>query len=391
MTFEAEAAITAHRAMSDPGTRDTASGDTSMPAACASDDTSMVKGTASTPARNQDPPAADVMEVDAAPTEKLPTATVDLPGTCPPEVDTIGHALDRGGACAMQLDGTGDARLEDENCGRPLDSVKRRRIGSDGRVALTDANASRRREQSPDEWFYEAVGPLRKAKRASTAVEYFQIRIPASSLPPSPEHLEMFEMDDSSVENSVDEDYSRWVHQFCDRQPQLAKVPTTFFTDNFNMQGLDVVFRRKYRTCIAIISDKFVDNSDVSQEDVHMLYLLVHQRYVQTIDGMYAVKSKMREGDFGDCMRVLCKKNPLIPVQMSDVSQAIVGFCTVCRQCVVHRKLTSELPYLGVAYGDSFPELLLMNFPKLRYPGEPEKFVPRVYGYRLAKKPDSVA
>eukprot|EP00397_Hematodinium_sp_SG-2012_P014215 GEMP01014446.1.p1 GENE.GEMP01014446.1~~GEMP01014446.1.p1 ORF type:complete len:722 (+),score=225.43 GEMP01014446.1:207-2372(+) len=281
-------------------------------------------------------------------------------------------------------DGDLKRRLQDDGDLKRLlpvaGDLKRRRIDS-GIVGGVNTTGPERLRKRKDQWLREVLGPVRKTKRASRSVEYYQIRIPES---PSPER-----MDDSSSssEDSLESDYSKWVHQFCCEFPQLVKVPTWYLNDNFSMQGLNAIFRRKYRGCLAIIVGESVEIPDVFPHDVYMLYLFAHQRYVQTWDGMCAVKSKIFEGDYGYCLRVLCKKNPLIPVQMSDGSEALVGFCTACLQCVVHRQLTStEIPHLGIAYGDSFAELLLMNFPKLRRLEEPEKFVPRLYGYRLAKK-----
>lgn len=59
------------------------------------------------------------------------------------------------------------------------------------------------------------------------------------------------------------------------------------------------------------LSDEELENIDleankVSKEEAIKLYKLVHQRYIQTEQGLKKMEAKFLRGDFGFCPRVLC-------------------------------------------------------------------------------------
>lgn len=262
--------------------------------------------------------------------------------------------------------------------------------------------------------FFESLGALRKGRRGVEKVAYYECSIDE---PPAPTYFDDSSSDSSSSDafeafrsrkskfpekSSSDAygTYSMWVTQYCERHPMLMRVPLEFIQDNFSMQGLDLIFRRKYRSLVAMLSDKppqLLKEGMISQEDLISLYLNIHQRYVLTMDGLIRAKSKMRQGDYGFCLRELCRKTPLLPVQKAE-ADACLGYCMKCGNCFIsgnlqcNEKGNEKKPDKGgLAFGHSFPEIFLMNFPELRILEEPERYVPRVFGYRLAgRRPDPI-
>jgi len=263
--------------------------------------------------------------------------------------------------------------------------------------------------------FFESLGQLRKGRRGSERIEYYECTI--DDEPPAIMLGDSSSDSSSSVairsrgssgfinEFSVSDSYglySGWVSQFCERHKMLMRVPLEFLSDNFSMQGLDLIFRRKYRNLQAVLADRpsqMLQEGQITEEDVISLYLRVHQRYVLSMDGLIRAKSKMRQGEYGVCLRDLCRKSPLLPVQNSQLGATnCLGYCMKCGKVFISENLkrpeiVSEAKddNFGLAFGQSFPEIFLMNFPELRIQDEPERYVPRVFGFRLAtKRPDPI-
>ena len=63
------------------------------------------------------------------------------------------------------------------------------------------------------------------------------------------------------------------------------------------------------------------------------MFVLLHQRYIQTPQGMEEMKVKILKGDIGYCPRVLCQKQPAIPYGESADPEANCPTYIFCPRC----------------------------------------------------------
>ena len=115
--------------------------------------------------------------------------------------------------------------------------------------------------------------------------------------------------------------------------------------------------------------------------------------------GLGLIREKFLDGIYGYCPRLLCNKQVMLPVGLSEdmrYSQVKV-FCPLCQEVYKPRDIfygyqTGKKIYKfdlpdGVFFGTSFPQTFLLNFPDL----DPrivnsEKYIPKLYGFRIFGK-----
>jgi casein kinase II subunit beta len=73
-------------------------------------------------------------------------------------------------------------------------------------------------------------------------------------------------------------------------------------------------------------------------------------------------------GRFGNCPRVLCEKQNVIPIGISEDSKIarVKLYCPRCRDIYIPKKRANDVD--GSFFGTSFPHLLLMVTPLLLRP-----------------------
>ena len=101
------------------------------------------------------------------------------------------------------------------------------------------------------------------------------------------------------------------------------------------------------------------------------------------------MKEKYLAGKFGNCPRVLCERQPVLPIGMSEelrVSRVKV-YCPRCQDVYIPKKKSPDVD--GAFFGCSFPHILLQSFPDLTPNMGVTVFVPRIFGYRIFKKKGS--
>jgi len=119
------------------------------------------------------------------------------------------------------------------------------------------------------------------------------------------------------------------------------------------------------------------------------LYGLIHERYILTQKGLHKMRNKFLNGTFGGCPRVLCERQLVVPIAMSeDLSISRVKiFCPRCEEVYVPRIKFVDID--GAYFGRSFPNIFFQTFPELLPIEKKNSYIPKIYGFRLYGMPGS--
>ena len=198
------------------------------------------------------------------------------------------------------------------------------------------------------------------------------------------------------VEEPID-----WIHWFCKLKGNeyFVEVDENFIKKEENLEGI------KTKNFIKIIlSEKNTKDFDLTKElleelqDIREIYGYIHKRFINTPEGLGLMREKFINGVFGYCPRMLCNKQVVLPVGLSEdmrYSQVKV-FCPLCQEVYKPRDIfygysdkkiiKFDLPD-GVFFGTSFPQTFLMHFPDLDPRiNAPLRYIPKLYGFRIFGK-----
>ncbi|CAD8124451.1 unnamed protein product [Paramecium sonneborni] len=201
-----------------------------------------------------------------------------------------------------------------------------------------------------------------------------------------------------SRESSISEG-GGWVQWFCAMEDHqfLCEVDDEFIRDNFNLYGLKSKFNFYNEALDLILSSETPDDEDLEDErflEVYQeatdLYGLIHARFIITAKGLGMMKDKYLGGKFGACPRVLCERQNVLPVGMSEElrTSRVKVFCPRCEEVYIPKKKCPDVD--GAYFGCSFPSIFLMNFiQEIQIPVNNQTYVPRVFGFRIYKKKGS--
>lgn len=253
------------------------------------------------------------------------------------------------------------------------------------------------------------------------------------------------------VERELDEGSSVgpglfWIKNFCNKagNEMFVEIDEDFILDRFNLTGIghEVAFAQKSydyitRTASEVEEEEEEEDSssssssddneapedDASQnvEDTNstnntknktttpqkgkpshekvlqgsrMLYGLIHSRYVLEANGMAKMKDKFIQGCFGQCPRVFCEGQTLLPIGLSDLPKvdSVKLFCARCGD-VYNPRSKRHLSIDGAYWGTTFAHLFRQNFPNLfgsssTFPPSTGsdsvcKYVPKIFGYKI--------
>ena len=118
-------------------------------------------------------------------------------------------------------------------------------------------------------------------------------------------------------------------------------------------------------------------------------YGLIHERYILSSKGLHKMRNKFLNGTFGGCPRVLCERQLVVPIAMSeDLSISRVKiFCPRCEEVYVPRIRFVDID--GAYFGCSFPNIFFQTFPELLPTDKQNKYIPKIYVFRLYGMPGS--
>lgn len=189
-----------------------------------------------------------------------------------------------------------------------------------------------------------------------------------------------------------------WIQWFCSLEGHefFAEVDESFVKDPFNLYGLNEIFARYSEALAMILSSESPDEDDLENEDFLDLYQvaadlygLIHARYIVTIKGMSIMKEKYLLNRFGFCPRVMCERQQVLPVGLSEEirTSRVKLFCPKCNDVYIPSSKYSDVD--GAYFGCSFPHLFLLTYQDLKPMSAVHKYVPKIYGFKIYKRKGS--
>lgn len=97
-----------------------------------------------------------------------------------------------------------------------------------------------------------------------------------------------------------------------------------------------------------------------SVQQAKELYGIIHARYIETSKGLALVREKYLNGVYGYCPRIVCNKQILLPMGLSDELKysRVKVYCPKCKEIYKPRQKCSDID--GAYFGLSFPQIFLM-------------------------------
>ena len=210
--------------------------------------------------------------------------------------------------------------------------------------------------------------------------------------------------DDSNNDKRFpEEEPTDWIHWFCKLRGNeyFVEIDENFIKNEENLTGI------KYKNFLRILLSKKSPKEstlltpDLIEElhEIRDIYGYIHKRFINSPMGMGLMREKFINGVFGYCPRILCNKQVLLPVGLSEdlrYSQVKV-FCPLCQEVYKPREnlyhgysenksFKFDLPD-GFFFGTAFPQNFLMYFPDLDPRiNNPTRYIPKLFGFRIFGK-----
>lgn len=200
-----------------------------------------------------------------------------------------------------------------------------------------------------------------------------------------------------SIEDDEEEEEIPWITWFCGLPGNhfFCEVDEDFIQDEFNLTGLALMVPY-YDHAIDMILDYETGKEDTLTEEqqqlvesaAEVLYGLIHARFITTARGLRYMEEKYKNAVFGRCPRVYCEGQPVLPVGQSDIvrQSTVKAFCSRCNELYWPRSSRTK-GMDGAFWGTTFPHLLLLTLNE-HYPAlnaGDEKYVPRIFGFRIRR------
>lgn len=142
-----------------------------------------------------------------------------------------------------------------------------------------------------------------------------------------------------------------------------------------------------------ILSPETPDEEDLQDErfleiyqDATDLYGLIHSRYILSPRGLAIMREKYLSGRFGVCPRVMCERQNVLPVGMSEElrTSRVKVFCPKCQDVYIPKQRYADVD--GAYFGCSFPHILLQSYPDITPAPPQSEYIPKIYGFKLYKR-----
>jgi casein kinase II subunit beta len=185
-----------------------------------------------------------------------------------------------------------------------------------------------------------------------------------------------------------------WVAWFLQtpRGSIFIQIDSDYLNTNYNYYGL----RQKvpnFKYSLDLIRGPYIQPESRPPEwpaDIDdyglCLYGLLHARYLLTVAGQEAMRRKFTGDAFPRCPRMLCRGCVCLPYgQSDDIAQSSVQlFCPNCQD--VYASNDPKFANMdGAFFGPNWVHFFLGRYPSFVPREQPEKYVPRIFGFRVAR------
>lgn len=189
----------------------------------------------------------------------------------------------------------------------------------------------------------------------------------------------------SDTSSNVEES---WVQWFCNLTGNhfFCEVDRGFIEDSFNLFGLKQYLPKDYSKAIDMILDRLrtheMENDNVSRTAA-TLYGLIHARYIVTSHGLEAMHFKFLRREFGECPRMYCKGQAVLPMGVADEPKIGGSMRLYCPRCQDVYNVGAFKNIDGCCFGPTFPGLFFMTYQDLVPDRTNEAYVPRIFGFKI--------
>jgi len=201
---------------------------------------------------------------------------------------------------------------------------------------------------------------------------------------------------DSNSDNRFPEvNEGGWISWFCQLEGNefFVEIDEDFIKNKKNLIGI-----KNCKEYINTLLSKEIPNENTINEDymenlqnIKEIYGLIHKRFITTQKGLALMREKYLNGIYGHCPRILCEKQILLPMGLSEDMKfsRVKVFCPVCEEVYKPRARCNDID--GAYFGYGFPQIFLMNYPDLnpKLNGPVKGFIPKIYGFRVFGKKGS--
>lgn len=170
----------------------------------------------------------------------------------------------------------------------------------------------------------------------------------------------------------------------------FVEIDEEYIRDNFNLYGLAAKVPHYREAIEMVLSPGTPDEDDLQDErflelyqEATDLYGLIHSRYILSPRGLAVMREKFLSGKFGTCPRVMCERQNVIPVGMSDVlkTSRVKIYCPRCKEAYIPKHKYSDVD--GAYFGTSFPHILLQSYGDFHVPALKGEYAPKIYGFKI--------
>ena len=199
---------------------------------------------------------------------------------------------------------------------------------------------------------------------------------------------------DSNSDNRFPEvNEGGWIQWFVNLKGNefFCEIDEDFIRKKSNLIGI------KYDECIdTLLSPEAPNDATLNEEylenlnNIKDVYGLIHKRFIQTPKGLALMREKYLNGVYGRCPRIMCDKQILLPVGLSEDLKfsRVKVYCPICEEVYKSRQKGSDID--GGYFGVSFPQAFLMAYPDLDPKHHDyQKYIPKIYGFKVFGKKGS--
>lgn len=172
------------------------------------------------------------------------------------------------------------------------------------------------------------------------------------------------EENDSNSDNRFPEiGEGGWISWFCQLggNEYFVEISEEFLKHKSNLIGIKCkeildTFLYPEPPSESIINEEYIE----SLQSIKEAYGLLHKRFITTSKGLTLMREKYLNGIYGHCQRILCEKQILLPIGLSEDLKfsRVKVYCPKCEEIYKIKKPCNDID--GAYFGTSFPQMFLM-------------------------------